>query len=59
MNVYKVYLKEKSSDPQFPKLKRMFKRELIKENCENAHLELVKIMLQAQKEEGITYSIGK
>lgn len=59
MNVYKVYLNERVSDEQFPKLKRFFKREIVEENCENAHVSLAKHMMNNPKEENITYSIGK
>ena len=57
MNViYKVYLNERESDPQFPKLQRFFKREVIESGMENPHLSLVKWL--SNKETGITYSIG-
>lgn len=57
--VYKVYLNERESDPQFPKLKRMFKREVIESGMDNPHLSMVKWMQSSEPEEGVTYSIGK
>lgn len=55
--IYKVNMNERESDEQFPKLKRMFKREIVEENCENPHLSLNK--WNKLTEEGICYSIGK
>lgn len=55
--VYKVYLNERESDSQFPKLKRGFKREIVESGMDNPHLSLVK-WLSLPYEEGITYSIG-
>lgn len=59
MNViYKVYLNERESNSEFPKLKRMFKREIVEQDIDNPHSSLVK-WLQNNNENGITYVIGK
>lgn len=58
MNViYKVYLNERESDGQFPKLKRFFKKEIVESGMDNPHKELVK-WLANNDEVGVTYSIG-
>ena len=55
--IYKVYMNERESDAQFPKLKRMFKREVMEENCDNPHLSCAK-WNAANDEDGVCYSIG-
>lgn len=58
MNViYKVNMRVYEVEPQFPKLKRTFKREVVESGMDNPHKELVKWLMN-NDEPTFTYAIG-